>query len=265
MKRDSWTVSDLHLEQFVLGELTVREERRVRDALRTDESLRARLAEIERSNTKILGEYPPERMAPLIQERRGVMEPRPRRVPPYVMFVLPAAAVVVLFLSIFTPVYLSRLAGANGTDVTRVKGDTHLSIFKKTSAGAEELTDGSAVRPKDVLQISYVGGEARYGVIFSVDGRGIVTFHLPENFRGQAVNSPELERQGQTVLPFAYELDDAPGFERFFFVFAKSPFDVREIATSAKALSSKPQTADKAGLRLPKGLTAFSLLLKKQG
>jgi hypothetical protein len=263
MKRESWTVSDLHLEQYLLGELTPRDMERVSGALREDESLRTRLAEIERSNTEILAEYPPQRMAPLLEARAGREAP-PRRARSFTMIVLPAAAVALIFLSIFTPVYLSRMR-TDGTEITRAKEPKELSIYKKTADGAKKLADGSGVSAGDVLQIGYVAENARYGAIFSVDGRGVVTFHFPESFTGQALNAPELDQKGRTVLPFSYELDNAPGFERFFFVYSDSRFDVREVAKAAQSLASNPSTAERAGLRLPRGLSFLSLLLKKQG
>ena len=52
-------------------------------------------------------------------------------------------------------------------------------MYRKTDNGAEELAAGQAARQKDVLQLSYIAADARYGVIFSVDGRGTLTLHLP--------------------------------------------------------------------------------------
>jgi hypothetical protein len=66
------------------------------------------------------------------------------------------------------------------------------------------------------------------------------------------------------VLPSAYELDDAPGYERFFLVYASSPFDVSEVEHVARALSSR-SAGDQGALALPRGLGQYSLLLKKQG
>jgi hypothetical protein len=265
MKRESWTVSDLHLEQYVLGELTARDMKKVSDALREDESLRARLAGIEGSNAEILAEYPPQRMAPLLEARASEEASRApvRKARPFTVIVLPAAAMVLLFLSIFTPVYLSR-GRTDGTEITRAKG-SELQIYKKTAEGAEKLGEGSVVAAGDVLQIGYMAGEARYGVVFSVDGRGVVTFHLPESFNGQAQNAPSLDLQGWTVLPFSYELDNAPVFERFFFVFSSSRFDVREVANAAKNLASNLSRAQTAAFKPPRGLNVLSLLLKKQG
>jgi hypothetical protein len=260
-------VSDLHLEQYVLGELSAQERDRVRDAIAADESVRARYEALERSNEEILSAYPPGEIVALIQERTRSAEPSFRRAPPYMTYLLPAAAALLLFVSAYTvrDRIFPQLAGASRQEVTRVKAATHLSIFRKTAAGAEELAGGSGVRRGDVLQIGYTAGDMKYGAIFSIDGRGVVTFHLPENYRGQTLVAPVLDEKGQTVLPFAYELDDAPGFERFFFVFSHSRFDVRDIEKAARTLSSNPQAADNASLRLPSGLNVYSLVLKKLG
>jgi len=263
MKRESWTVSDLHLEQYVLGELTPRDMERVSEALAEDETLRARLAEIERSNREILAEYPPQRMAPLV-EARASQEASPRRARPFTLIVLPAAAVALLFLSIFTPMYLSRV-NMSGTEITRAKEPKELSIYRKVSDGYEKLANGALASAGDVLQIGYTAEDARYGAIFSIDGRGVVTFHLPEGYEGRQQGSPELDQKGRTVLPVSYELDNAPGFERFFFVFSTSRFDMREVENAAKGLAASLSKAETGALKLPRGLTALSLLLKKQG
>ena len=70
--------------------------------------------------------------------------------------------------------------------------------------------------------------------------------------------------QGPVVLPSAYELDDAPGFERFFLVYSAKPFDVSEVDPVARALSLHA-AGERGVLSLPRGLGQFTLLLKKQG
>jgi hypothetical protein len=149
---------------------------------------------------------------------------------------------------------------------TRLKGlSPHLTVFRKTASGAEELRAGTLARRADVIQLSYTAGDARYGVIFSVDGRGAITWHLPAGYRGGSRSAPALDAQAQVVLPSAYELDDAPGFERFFLVYANLPFDVGDVERAARALSTRLAGADKEVLGLRNGLGQYSLLLKKQG
>jgi hypothetical protein len=193
-----------------------------------------------------------------IRERLIGQRPRARRPVWPVAWGIAAAAMALVIFSVV--VGRQSLAG----DGTRLKGLTpHLSVFRKTLAGAEELRAGALARSGDVLQISYAAGEARYGVIFSVDGRGSVTWHLPSG--GVSGTAPELDRQGLVVLASAYELDDAPDFERFFLVYGRSPFPVEDVARMVQALASRPTRVERETLALPHGLGQYSLLVKKQG
>jgi len=253
------TVSDLLLEQYSLGELSSSQERVVRGELERDESLRQRLSAIAQSNREILADYPPERIVPAIKERllREGRPARPRRMQT-LAWALPAAAMVILILSLF--VVRERVV----PNETRLKGlTTHLSLFRKTPTGAEELHPGAAARRADVLQISYTAGGAKYGVILSVDGRGAITWHVPAGYQGGSRTAPALDLQGQVVLPTAYELDDAPGFERFFLVYAAAPFDVGDVDRAARSLAARPGAAERDVLGLPGRLGQYSLLLKK--
>ena len=65
-----------------------------------------------------------------------------------------------------------------------------------------------------------------------------------------------------TTLPHAYALDDAPRFERFFFITANRPVDVQQSLTALRTLAQRPDSAD-AALDLPTGLDQWSLRLKK--
>jgi len=256
-------ISDLMLEQYVLGELPEPERSRVRAALEADGSVRSRLSEIEASNREILESYPAERVVPAIQERMRAERESPRvsrRFWSTLAVALPTAAALVFLFSFF-------LVRQNAVaDQTRVKGTpTHLAVFRKTTQGAEELRTGTVAQAGDVLQIGYTGGGARYGVIFSVDGRGTVTWHYPVGYRGGSQGAPVLDSQGVVVLPSAYELDDAPGFERFFLVYSNDSFDVRAVAQAARDLAVRPVTADRQPLSLPSGFSQFSFLLKKKG
>jgi hypothetical protein len=255
------TVSDLVLEQYSLGELSPDQQRMVNAELERDEALRQRLSAIAQSNREILADYPPERIVPAIMERfleQSGRTARPRRTRT-LAWALPAAAMVVLVLSLV--VVRERVV----PNETRLKGlTTHLNLFRKTpTGGAEELRSGASARRADVLQISYTAGEAKYGVILSVDGRGDVTWHVPAGYRGGSRAAPALDMQGQVVLPSAYELDDAPGFERFFLVYAAAPFEVGDVDRAARALAARPGAAEREVLGLPGGLGQYSLLLKK--
>jgi hypothetical protein len=114
-----------------------------------------------------------------------------------------------------------------------------------------------------VIRIAYRPVGRRYGVILSLDGRGGVTRHLPE---GGATAAP-LEAGEVVPLAHAFELDDAPAWERFFFVTADAPFQVAMVEEAARQAAAEPRrTAGQApaGLSLPRGLEQSTFLLMKE-
>ncbi len=266
------TISDLLLEQYVLGELPARQAAQIRDELARDASLKARHDAIIRSDAEILQRYPTAEMAKSIVQKLGpdvagdgkagmasTLEPAGRWALQLAVG-LPAAAMVLLVFSFF--MFRGRLP----MDETRVKGlAPHLSAFLKTAQGPRDLAPGALVGRGDVIQLSYTAGEARYGVILWVDGRGTVTWLLPSEYAGSPRTAPMLDRQGQVILPTAYELDEAPGFERFFFIYAQNPFNVAVAADAARSLASRAGSAERLDLVLPPDIRQYSLLLKKRG
>jgi hypothetical protein len=142
---------------------------------------------------------------------------------------------------------------------TRVKGEARLLGFRDTGEGAERLQPGAVVRAGDRIQVRYYPGGASYGVIASIDGAGAVTLHQPSE--GAPPEATALAPR-PTTLPNAYALDDAPGFERFFFITADRPIDVPHILDVLRALAQRPG-GDLATPELPEGLRQFSLLLRK--
>ena len=243
-------ISDLLLEQYALGELSPEQKRMVSAALERDEALRLRLTALSDSDRQILRDYPPERIVPAIRER--ARSARPAGLPRWTaraLWALPAAAAIVLALS----VGLAR-------PETRMKGiGPHLTVFAQSSSGAVELAPGAVAQQGERIQLSYTAAGARYAAILSIDGRGTITWHLPPGGGGM---SPAVEPQGRTVLPRSYELDDAPRFERFFFVSAASAFSLADVQRAAQSLASGG-AADTAALVLPRGVAQVSFLLKK--
>jgi hypothetical protein len=246
-------VSDLLLEQYALGELSPERQRMVHEALERDPALRSRLTALSDSDRQILQDYPPERIVPSIKERARALLPLSRtglsRGAVRALWALPAAAAIILALSVgvFRP-------------ETRMKGiSPHLTIFVQASSGAVELAPGAVAQQGQRIQLSYTAAGAKYAAILSIDGRGTVTWHLPPGGGGMA---PAVEPQGRTVLPRSYELDDAPRFERFFFVYGVSAFNLADVQAAAQSLAARG-TADSAALALPRGIEQVSFLLKK--
>ena len=140
-------------------------------------------------------------------------------------------------------------------DGNRLKGIApHLTIHRQGAsprAGAEVLARGARVRPGDVLQLSVVSAGRPYGVVVSVDGRGVVTRHAPLAGTVAAKLAPE----GAIPLDHSYRLDDAPAFERFFLVTGGSPFpaeaDVEAIRRLAASGAARTGAAERCTPRSP--------------
>ena len=206
---------------------------------------RAILDRIHASNEEILAQYPvammSARIASRIAERRKAR--RVRRAGFGGAFVL-AGAVAVLLLTVGPIQSENRDLSLGGfelgvdeerTEVVRSKGlKSKLHIYRKLDDRVELLNDGKVVANKDLLQLSYSAADSAYGVIVSVDGRGQVSLHHPEKKDG----STQLKSGGEVSLPHSYLLDDAPEFERFFFVTAQHPIEVQEVLDAVEGLKS---------------------------
>jgi hypothetical protein len=86
-------------------------------------------------------------------------------------------------------------------------------------------------KPGDTLQVFYHSRGPVFGVIFSVDGSGAVTLHLPEDGGAAAA----LQAGDLLALPHAYRIDRAPRLERFFLITAPRPFPVEGLLARARA------------------------------
>jgi hypothetical protein len=254
MKKDR--VPDILIEQLLLGELPEAKARQLAE----DPRVRARMAELEASNREILQRYPPEVMVKRIGWRLEKQEApaRPRRWS--LPRLAPAAGLAALLLAAGA-VLVTVAPWRDSGEHTRLKGArAHLVIYRKTAGGAEALAAGSGIRAGDVLQIGYVAAARKYGVIFSIDGRGLLTLHYPASPQ----SSSQLSEQGEMMLDYAYQLDDAPGFERFFLVTADRAPSVEEVLAAGRRLASDPRQARQASLGLPSGLEQWSMLLAKK-
>jgi hypothetical protein len=147
----------------------------------------------------------------------------------------------------------------DGPPTERVKGAVRLLAFRLAGNAVEQLGQDALVRVGDVIQLRYNAGGHTHGVIASVDGAGAVTLHHPASEDGPTALAPKT-----TALPHAYALDDAPQFERFFFVTADEPIDVGACLASLRALARRSDGAT-ASLELPAKLGQWSLRLRKPG
>ncbi|WP_224369095.1 ActD-like protein [Hyalangium versicolor] len=259
---------DWLLERIALGELPPAELAAARARLAQEPDGEARLASLEAENKAILETLKPDAVAREVESRAALArrveaareDSRPLRRFAPVAALVPALAVAALFV-VAQPAKVppgGELVGT-GLEVTRTKGLLpQLVVHRQGASEPERLTDGAPASAGDVVQVSYVAAGYTYGVILSVDGRGAVTLHAPET-GGQSV---ALAASGTHALPRAYELDDAPAFERFILVTADKPFPLDEVLSSAHALAASAD-ARKAPLALPEGFTQTSFTLEK--
>ena len=114
------------------------------------------------------------------------------------------------------------VAMADEDNGTRIKGmDARMEVWKKTGDSAVQMQNLDAASEGDEIQLRYSVPEKCYGLLFSMDGNGTITMHMGDNNRAIA-----LEPVKMTTLPFAYKLDNAPKFEKFFLLTSKADFAV---------------------------------------
>ncbi len=263
-------VAELLVERLAKGELSVDEATRVRAALGEDAD--ARLQAIAADDAATLERMPPERVARIVRARLAASDSARSSVPrwwiPMTAF---AAASLAVWCAVRPSPHGGELlpdggAGEGGMlvdpsgDVVRIKGDPAFTIDRLAGAGIERLDDGARVRAGDRLQLQYRAGDRSHGAIVSIDGAGTATLHFPSTVHG----STRLRAGGLIALDHSYELDDAPSFERFFFVTtdASTTLDVAMVLAAAKTLAASndpehgtlelPATHECAVIRLDK-------------
>jgi hypothetical protein len=246
---------DWLVERLALGELDQLAADDVRRRLAAEgRDADAEVAALAASSREILEAHPPARVAAAVRARgrrpsRGFLAALP--------LVLAGAAALALLAK---PAKYDTTDRSPALEDTIFKGSTEpvLGVYRHRDGGDERLGDGAPAAPGDLVQLTYRAGNQRFGALLSVDGRGQVTMHWPEG----AATAGRLSEKGEVRLPSAYELDDAPAFERFFLVTSDAPFPIAAVVDAARALAAKPHAA-RAPLPLPASLRQASLTLAK--
>jgi hypothetical protein len=277
-------VPDLMIEKLALGELP--EERAAALRRRLGERGDERLAGIERSNAEILCEHPPGEVAAAVRRRLARLEDEeaPRRASAGWLVWAPVAAMAGVALVWWvardgepagtggrdappviakagTEVPPTKVGGDEGPETVYLKGDPRLMIDRVQDGRATRMASGDAVAAGERLQVGYLANGVQQGVVVSIDGAGVATLHFPAS----EAASPVLEQGGRIGLPESYELDAAPGFERFFFVTvdgAEPKLEPAKVMEAARELAKGERAGDGA-LVLPQGWKQQSILLKK--
>lgn len=221
-----------------------------------------RLRQLEHEDRAILVQYPPHRVASEVQRRSGrapgTGEWSTRRAWMWV----PAGAAVAGFAAFALSVGDVGLKpeDSNRLEPTRSKGGNAVFAYRATDTGVERVQPGDPLPAGVRVQISYRLEAPAYAVVLSVDGRGLVSLHLPGD---KHLAPPEL-KTGRGALPYSYELDDAPKFERFFLITSEEPFRTQDIVDAAEALTEDPSSrVIRDPLDLPKKLNQSDLVLLK--
>jgi hypothetical protein len=230
--------------------------------LHGDEALRQRLQALEASDVEIRRRYPPAVLAAHVRQQLEGRAPDTRHEAGAGLFGLPWKTVAVL-AGVLAVVVLAGppLFGPGDETGDRIKGlEPALLLFRKTAEGSEKLQDRATARPGDLIRIGYRAAGNAWGVILSVDGRGVVTRHLPR----EGTQAARLSTESPALLDVAYELDDAPRWERFYLVTGPAPFDVAPVIDAAGRAAASERADAPPVLSLQMNVTQSSVLLIKE-
>jgi hypothetical protein len=251
-------IPDIVLERYRLNELPPFDAAQLAREIDRDGQLRERLAAMDRSD---------EQLRDHVQQLRSRMAGRdaPRRARA-MRWQVPAAVAVgaVLVMAVWqTRPSITPTSPPETAD--RIKGGADsgrpaLAVYRRTRDGSEQLADGSVVHAGDLIRVGYRAAGHSYGVIVSIDGRGAVTMHLPP----AGDHAARLKNDPTVLLEQAYELDDAPRWERFYFVTGDMAFDAAPVLKAAQTAADAGRQRPPADLQLPHGLEQAGFTLQKE-
>jgi hypothetical protein len=251
------------IERLALGELDPATAAEVRARLAAEgRTLEGEVGALSISNREILNDHPPARVVAAVRRRAGV---GPRGKARWALALPLALAGAAAILLVAHPTKHGTTAtGTTGLpptlEDTTIKGPAKVHVYRHGAGVDERLGDGARAARGDLLQLAYNAGERGvFGALLSIDGAGRVTLHWPE---GAGPTAARLSAKGEVKLPSAYELDDAPAFERFVLVTSEAPFAMAPVLEAARALAARPD-AHARDLALPPSLRQTSLTLEK--
>ncbi len=234
---DVGQISDFRLERYLLGELPEEEMRKLSEREAEDRVFAARVKAMREDNARILAENPFAALeAKLGDADASGFSPAGERRSGVNALWLKVAAALVIAVGVFFAVLLNHerpvadgfpergleVAMADVGDGTRVKGmAAGLEVWKKTGDSAVQMVNLGDAREGDEIQLRYRVPQKCFGMLLSMDGNGTVTMHM-----GEGRGAVELEPGKMTTLPFAYRLDDAPMFEKFFLLTSLNAFEI---------------------------------------
>ena len=225
-------ISDFKLERYLLGELSEKEMRELQERELSDEIFAARVAEMRLQGKRFVAENP---FVALEAKMTAAEQSANDEHNVVSVMWLKVAAALVIALGVFSMVLLNRnvetfdskdaamqVAMADVDDGTRIKGmQVSLEVWKKTGDSAVQMVNLGDAHEGDEIQLRYRVPQKCFGMLFSMDGNGTITMHM-----GEGNKAIELEPGKMTTLPFAYKLDNAPKFEKFFLLTSQNSFEI---------------------------------------
>lgn len=227
-------ISDFKLERYLLGELPQKEMKALQQREAEDEIFAARVAEMREQGKRFLAENPFAALDDKLEAAEDSKFSVEAASQPNMWWIKIAAALVIA-LGIFSVVVLNRdvatydsnansmeVAMADTDNGTRIKGmQASLEVWKKTGDSAVQMVNLGNAYEGDEIQLRYRVPQKCFGMLISMDGNGTITMHM-----GEGNSAIELEPGKMTTLPFAYKLDNAPKFEKFFLLTSEKSFEI---------------------------------------
>ena len=225
-------ISDFKLERYLLGELPEKEMRDFQERELSDEIFAARVREMREQGKRFVAENPFEALEAKMDDVDDSANDEDNVISG---MWLKVAAALVIALGIFSVVVLNRdvatydnhsasmeVAMADADNGTRIKGmQATLEVWKKTGDSAVQMVNLGNAYEGDEIQLRYRVPQKCFGMLISMDGNGTITMHM-----GEGDKAIELEPGKMTTLPFAYKLDNAPKFEKFFLLTSQNSFGI---------------------------------------
>ena len=228
-------IPDWKLERYLTGDLPESDMREIREMEATDEIFAGRVKMLQEDNVAILKKLPFEKLSEKIAMMPGRSNAGAGNTVRVNFKLVKLAAAAALVLAVMTVAVFSQrsisqesasqvmeVAMVDQNDDVRIKGlSARMEVWKKTGDSAVQMENLGEAREGDEIQLRYAVAEKCFGLLFSMDGNGTITMHMGDGNRAIG-----LEPGKMTTLPFAYKLDNAPKFEKFFFMTSKDEFEL---------------------------------------
>ena len=233
--------TDLELERELAGDLPAD---RAFDTKATDAD-RARLAELRADHEAFLRSVDVDMEVKRIQQRVARAAPEKKV---WWRWLVPAGA-----LAAAAAVFLVFFRKGDGPkpdeDDVQVKGDEISLVVHvaSDSGGSRRVASGDDVRAGDKLRFEINAGKPGFVAVVGIDGSGALTVYHPERGTAPIEFDPK-----SRVLPGAIELDATPGDEKFFALYAKTPFAFDVVLPAIEQGRALPPDVSKAEIVLHK-------------